>query len=282
MLRRRRLVLLLSSGLTSLFVIYFVGFAKGPLRIPPNNSILIDPNDIAIKLGSNNKQTEYIDNHGVHVVVGKYVGDSLKKDPEFTEEELNRNGYHPEPGAGEKGEAHFLSGNDKRISGRYWHLNKFNVIASDKISVERNLTDVRRDSCKAKVYKNEDLPNASVIIIFHNEAWSTLLRTIYSVINRSPKHLVNEIILVDDASNRTYLGKELDEYVAKLPISVKLVRSHERVGLIQARLLGAKVSKSQVLVFLDSHCECTQGWLEPLLQRIKEKKSAVVCKYHVN
>ena len=36
--------------------------------------------------------------------------------------------------------------------------------------------------------------------------------------------------------------------------------------------LGAKSSKSQVLVFLDSHCEVTQGWLEPLLARIKEKR----------
>ena len=60
--------------------------------------------------------------------MGKYVGDSLKSTPKFTNEELNYNGYKPEPGAGEKGEALFLNGNDKRISKRYWHLNKFNVV----------------------------------------------------------------------------------------------------------------------------------------------------------
>ena len=42
---------------------------------------------------------------------------------------------------------------------------------------------------------------------------STLLRTVHSVINRSPRHLLQEIILVDDASNRTFLKKPLQDYI---------------------------------------------------------------------
>ena len=42
------------------------------------------------------------------------------------------------------------------------------------------------------------LPDNSIIIVFHNEAWCTLLRTIYSILHTTPKALLREIILVDD------------------------------------------------------------------------------------
>lgn len=84
----------------------------------------------------------------------------------------------------------------------------------------------------------------SIIIVYHNEAWSTLIRTVWSVITQSPKALLKEIILVDDYSEKDYLGRPLQEYVKKFPVPVILARTLSRVGLIQARLLGA--SKSTV------------------------------------
>ncbi|CAD6999256.1 unnamed protein product [Ceratitis capitata] len=145
--------------------------------------------------------------------------------------------------------------------------NQFNLLASDLISLNRSLTDVRHENCKKKHYPSK-LPTTSIVIVFHNEAWSTLLRTVWSVINRSPRTLLKEIILVDDASERDYLGKKLEEYVAKLPVHTFVLRTEKRSGLIRARLLGAEHVTGEVITFLDAHCECTEGWLEPLLARI--------------
>ncbi|XP_052797726.1 polypeptide N-acetylgalactosaminyltransferase 5-like isoform X2 [Mya arenaria] len=156
-----------------------------------------------------------------------------------------------------------------------WQNNAFNQYVSDQISLHRSLKDVRDEECKTLKYRRK-LPDTSVVVCFHNEAWTVLLRTFHSVLDKTPPELLREIILVDDFSDKDFLKTQLEDYIKDYP-KVKIVRTKQREGLIRARLLGFSAAKGDVVTFLDSHCECAAGWIEPLLDRIAENKSNVVC-----
>lgn len=64
--------------------------------------------------------------------------------------------------------------------------------------------------------------------------------------------------------------------MAQFP-KVKILRAPTRGGLIKARIMGTMIAKGPVLTFLDSHIECAPGWLEPMLARIAENPTNVVC-----
>ena len=214
----------------------------------------------------------------------------------------------------------------------------FNAYKSNQIPLRRPLPDYRSSDCRAVSYPPR-LPTASVVICFINEMWSAILRTVWSVLDRTPAGLLNEIILVDDNSEADWLGKvcfvlcvvwcgvvwcivlcimlycvvvwcvvlwcgvvcpplvsfsltslflfvshfsfsfclsllffflshsltlfkceqDFEAYIARMPSIVKLVRSSSRLGLIRARMLGAKQATGDVLIFLDAHCEATTG-----------------------
>ncbi|KAL8587053.1 hypothetical protein ACOMHN_023443 [Nucella lapillus] len=149
-----------------------------------------------------------------------------------------------------------------------------NVFVSDLISLHRTVDDVLEPECKARQYAVESLPSAGVVVVFHNEAWSILLRTVHSVLAASPPSLLTELVLVDDASDLEHLGRPLEDYVALLD-RVKLVRLPGRLGLMQARMAGFRYVTGRVAAFLDSHCEVPKGWLEPLLARIAQDENVL-------
>lgn len=155
-----------------------------------------------------------------------------------------------------------------------YKIQNFDLLASNMVSMKRSLPDVRSPECIRKAYPKR-LPKASVIVIFHDEPWSTLTRTLWSIVNRSPRQLLEEIILVDDLSTAKELKNPLADYVKVIPATIKIIRTEKRQGLIRARLIGARRALGPVLVFLDAHMECTAGWLEPLLTRIASDRSVV-------
>lgn len=104
-------------------------------------------------------------------------------------------------GVGEQGTQGKIDESEHGKQDKLFKQNGFNAVLSDKIALNRSLPDIRHKDCLKKKYWS-DLPNVSVVVPFYNEHWSTLLRTAYSVINRSPEHLLVEIILVDDHSTK--------------------------------------------------------------------------------
>ncbi len=146
---------------------------------------------------------------------------------------------------------------------------------SDSLPLDRNATDNRLELCKDVVYDLASLPSTSVVMVFHNEALSTLLRSIHSVLNRTPPQLLHEIILVDDGSTKEHLHQPLEDYIKLLP-KTRLTRLPQRSGLVKARLRGAQEARASTFTVLDSHIEVQDGWLEPLMARIKDDPTRVL------
>ncbi|XP_061736869.1 N-acetylgalactosaminyltransferase 7 isoform X1 [Nerophis ophidion] len=179
----------------------------------------------------------------------------------------------PEPpgvpdGPGEEAKAIVLGSEYKDVIQASIKEFGFNMVASDMISLDRTIKDLRHEECKYWHY-DDRLLTSSVVIVFHNEGWSTLMRTIHSVIKRTPRRYLAEVVMIDDFSNKVDLKERLEVYIKQWNGLVKLYRNEKREGLIQARSIGAKkATKGQVLIYLDAHCEVGINWYPPLVAPI--------------
>ncbi|XP_029588509.1 polypeptide N-acetylgalactosaminyltransferase 12 isoform X3 [Salmo trutta] len=200
------------------------------------------------------------------------IANEMLKKPVYDKPPLDLNAL------GELGRAVKLNlvGEEKKKEEESINKHQMNTYVSDLVSLHRSLPERWNPLCKDQKYDYRSLPSTSVVIAFYNEAWSTLLRTVHSVLETSPDVLLREVVLVDDYSDRAHLKEPLENYISSLK-KVHLIRARKREGLVRARLLGASIATGDVLTFLDCHCECHKGWLEPLLDRIKDEPSAVVC-----
>lgn len=278
---RRRTTTLLKLGLIFIFIFFVIIWIKGQLVSYDSSAEKFDPQAlkdeqivfekpakvehkdernpqhneeqeivVAPVVRKPQEPSKKVENAVIGPLVTHRDEDDNRYDKEIKEAEAK---IIPSLGAGGKGVE--LSSDESKLVEIIMKKEAFNIISSDKMSYNRSLPDVRSRLCKHIRYDSV-LPSASVIIIFNNEAWSSLIRTIWSVINRSPAQYLKEIVLIDDFSDREVLGGRLERYIeTKLPKIIRLVRLKERQGLIRARLAGAKEAVGDVIIFLDSHCE---------------------------
>lgn len=270
---RPRRVIDLCIALIFFMVIYyfFIGFsskAKPEVKQPPFlNKMRNDIYKIQDALGRANfadanidKSMNY-DNSGVVRQVqppGSFLDEYTNLENEwggpvmqtFTPDKLGN--YEPTSietrvGAGERGAPYHTNMADRQRADESLRAYGFNQFASDQISLNRSIPDTRPPDCKRWQYNEHGL-TASVVVVFHNEGWSTLLRTALSAINRSPPHMLKEVVLVDDFSDKSHTKGPLDQFVQnKFPDGrIKVFRNPERMGLIQSRTRGAQFASGDV------------------------------------
>uniref|UniRef100_A0A8R1U0S2 Glyco_trans_2-like domain-containing protein n=1 Tax=Onchocerca volvulus TaxID=6282 RepID=A0A8R1U0S2_ONCVO len=161
-----------------------------------------------------------------------------------------------------------------------WGVEKFayDILASDKVGPRRELSPVYHKLCES-LPRNISL-DVSIIIIYHNEALSVLIRMLNSIFDNTPSKLLKEIILYDDCSDYDTLPiNHIINYGNHVRWPMEKIitrRSNERLGLIKAKVYASRMARGDVLIFLDSHCEVTPLWIEPLLLPIQENSTRSV------
>lgn len=87
---------------------------------------------------------DYIDKNGIKVVVGHYIGNSEDKIPNASLEIINKNNFKPISNAGKNGFPVVIDSHDFVKMQQLYRINQFNLLASDKIPLNRSLPDFRR------------------------------------------------------------------------------------------------------------------------------------------
>ncbi|MBN3309315.1 GALT2 acetylgalactosaminyltransferase, partial [Amia calva] len=170
--------------------------------------------------------------------------------------------------------------------------NKFNQVESDKLRMDRSVPDTRHDH--------------SISFVFLGSPLSGLITSDQVTPNEGgfrpdgPKsfrlssfhyRIVADVNSGGQTSRRpassspsttrpgrpccAQLSAEDGSLLAKIE-KVRVLRNDRREGLMRSRVRGADAAVAKVLTFLDSHCECNEHWLEPLLERVAEDKTRVV------
>lgn len=106
-----------------------------------------------------------------------------------------------------------------------------------------------------------------MVIPYLNETWQHISATVASMLANTPLEAVDQILFVDDGNS-----EETQHHAALRAMhpKVRVHRNQERQGLIKAKVTGAGLVHSPVIVFMEPHCIVQEQWLEPLLEQLRE------------
>ncbi|XP_059832212.1 polypeptide N-acetylgalactosaminyltransferase 18 [Hypanus sabinus] len=205
------------------------------------------------------------------------VQEHLKESPQKQEENADAESIDNSPLFAQWGDN--LPPKTRLAAWRKFQYYGYNSYLSDQLPLDRPIPDFRPDGCRNLTYPT-NLPQISVVFIFVNEASSVILRSMHSVMSKTPAHLLKEIVLIDDNSNNEELRRDLGAYVERVnrrhPGFIKVIRHGQQEGLIRSRISGWRASTAPVVALFDAHVEFGDQWAEPILSRIKEDRRRVI------
>ncbi|KAK5883821.1 hypothetical protein CesoFtcFv8_020105 [Champsocephalus esox] len=183
---------------------------RRPQGIPNDLEVIVDSRDPALELGVDLAPLKSLQEDQL-LFVPSMQGTKNPQQRKGTYKVLlpgaNKDTRTPAPPThGEMGKAVQLE--EREVESSLVQKYGFNEVASEKISLHRSLPEARHPECFGEQY-SESLPSTSVVICFHDEAWSTLLRTVHSVLDTAPKQYLQEVLLVDDMSQHGHLKSVL-------------------------------------------------------------------------
>lgn len=125
--------------------------------------------------------------------------------------------------------------------------------------------EMRHRDCVRAKYDVSSMPSVAIIIPYLNESWLHISASLAALLAHSTPELLDEILMIDDGNPPEH--QHHDEMRAIHP-KVRVHRNEQRQGLIRAKVIGAGLVSSPIIVFSEPHCIVLQHWLEPMLVQL--------------
>lgn len=136
------------------------------------------------------------------------------------------------------------------------------------------IKDSRPPLCRKLNY--DTLEKVTLIVHFNDYQFNDLKNTMGSILLYTDMDLIEEILVIDDASSLDHIVQEAIKYFRRIPKARYLRhRENEPAGTARVRTIAAKEARANIVVFLDWWTICNHGWLEPLIDMLVKDPNAI-------